>query len=86
MPSLFSSFLSSLTNSFVDHPRKVCMNYSSHFFFAMCMARLHAYGVYVSVVHAICPWIYPRAVTDLNIKIAKLIKESGCRSESKKGV
>lgn len=66
---------------FVSHPRSVCMDYISHFGFAMYMAKLHVYGVYVSVVHAVFPWMYPSAVTELNVLIKEKIEQNGCRKK-----
>jgi len=70
-----------IMEKFVSHPRSVCMDYISHFGFAMYMAKLHAYGVYVSVVHAFFPWIYPSAVTELNVLIKEKIEQNGCRKK-----
>ena len=70
-----------IMEKFVSHPRSVCMDYISHFGFAMYMAKLHTYGVYVSVVHAVFPWMYPSAVTELNVLIKEQIEQNGCRKK-----
>ena len=70
-----------IMEKFVSHPRSVCMDYISHFGFAMYMAKLHTYGVYVSVVHAFFPWMYPSTVTELNVLIKEKIEQNGCRKK-----
>lgn len=71
--------LNNLKEAFLDHPKKVCMNYVSHCKFALHMAKLHTYGAYASIIHAFFPWCYPSEVTYLNKKIADLLESSGCR-------
>jgi len=68
-----------VVEKFIEHPKSVCMDYVSHCTFALNMAKLHTYGTYVSVIHAFFPWLYPSAVTELNILIAQKIAENGCR-------
>jgi len=70
----------SLRAKFIDHPTNVCMDYATHCRFSLNMTRLHAYGTYTSFVHAFFPWLYPIAVSELNVHIADLIEKSRCKA------
>ena len=84
MKSIFTKLRNNITEKFISHPKSVCMDYITHCKFAIYMAQLHAYGTYVSVIHAIFPWIYPSAVTELNGLIKERIEQNGCGPESEK--
>ena len=75
-----SSIFTCLRAKFIDHPTQVCMDYATHCQFSLNMTRLHAYGIYTSFVHAFFPWLYPTAVSELNVHIADLIEKSRCKA------
>ena len=75
-----SPIVLSLRAKFIDHPTQVCMDYATHCRFSLNMTRLHAYGTYVSFVHAFFPWLYPKEVSELNVHIADLIEKSRCKA------
>ena len=79
---MFTDIQNYISEKFLMHPKMVCMSYVSHCKFSLYMAKLHAYGTYVSVVHAFFPWIYPSAVTELNQLIKQKIEENGCGDNS----
>ena len=72
-------YIDNANSYFTQHPKDVCMNYISHSRFSLHMAKLHAYGVYVSIVHAFFPSMYKSSVTELNNEIATILKNAGCR-------
>lgn len=71
-------FMNSCYEKFTKHPTQVCMDYYTHLKFSFCLAKLHAYGVYICCAHAICPFWYTTSVTELNKKINDILKTSGC--------
>jgi len=79
MNSAYISTKTFISETFLKHPRSVCMSYYSHCSFALYMARLHGYGTYVSIVHAFLPWMYSTTVTELNELIKQKLEENGCR-------
>jgi hypothetical protein len=66
---------------FTEHPKAVCMNYITHTLFSLNLAKLHAYGVYVSIVHGVCPFWHTTSVTELNEQITEILKNNGCKKE-----
>ena len=70
-----------LVSKFFEHPEEVCMNYYSHLSFSLRLTKLHAYGTFVSAVHAVFPWMYTNEVSHLNQKIRTLLIDSGCQEE-----
>lgn len=75
------NYLKAIVNKFTEHPKTVCMNYISHNLFSLRLAKLHAYGVYVSIVHGICPFWHTTSITKLNTQISEILKNNGCKKE-----
>ena len=71
----------SLYNYFNDHPKKVCMNYISHFKFSSSISYLLLLGCVKSFIHAIFPEIYKTNTTELIEEINYKLDTSGCRKK-----
>ena len=74
-------YLKAIVSKFTQHPKAVCMNYITHNLFSLNLAKLHAYGVYVSIIHGVCPFWHTTSVTELNKQISEILKNSGCKKE-----
>ena len=64
---------------FNSHPKNVCMTYLEHMRFAFKLSLLTCYSSITSIIHAFFPFLFITTASDINLFIAKLLKDSGCR-------
>lgn len=61
------------------HPKNVCMSYLGHMQFALKISLLSCYCSMSSLIHAFFPFLFITTASDINLFIANLLKDSGCR-------
>jgi hypothetical protein len=59
---------------FTEHPKKVGMNYTQHFRFAMNLAFHTLKATLASVVHAVFPFLFTTTTSRTVIKLYQLLK------------
>ena len=69
-----------MDSTFLEHPRKVCMDYYKHFTFSFSLAILFSEGAVKALVHAFIPKYYLESSTVISKEICEKIENSGCIS------
>ena len=68
--------------SFFTHPNAVCMTYFEHMKLSLGFSKTLFVGSIKAFVHAFLPNAYITSTTDINKKMIRELKESGCKKEN----
>ena len=68
--------------SFFTHPNAVCMSYFQHMKLSLGFSMTFLEGASKAFVHAFLPNAYITSTTDINKKLIRELKDSGCRKDN----